>query len=401
MDRLTSAKLEQASRLVGRAGVDLWMTFVRETAEGSDPVLPLILEGGLTWPSALIVDREGRRIAIVGTFDADPLRASGDWHEVIAYDQSIREPLLDVLRRSLDHLDHAPRIGVNFSTSDSKADGLTHGMYRLLTSYLRDTPFEGTLVSAEEITSALRSQKTEEEIGRIRAAIDETERLFEEVGRMAAVGVSEREIFDTVQERIDERHLGYAWDRAGNPIVNTGPDSMIGHGIPSADIRIRPGHILHLDLGVIRNGYSSDMQRCWYVAAEGETEIPKDVTRALTAVVGAIEAGFERLRPGVPGWRVDAAAREAIQGAGYPEYRHATGHQVGRLGHDGGAILGPRWERYGNTPELPLTSNQVFTLELGVWVEGRGYLGLEEMVRITEAGAEWLTDRQLALRRLG
>src|SRR5690242_2930204 len=76
--RLTTEKLSQAQRLVAEAGVDVWVTFVRETAEGGDPVLPLILEGGLTWQSALMVTRDGRRIAILGNYDADPLKASGD-----------------------------------------------------------------------------------------------------------------------------------------------------------------------------------------------------------------------------------------------------------------------------------------------------------------------------------
>jgi Xaa-Pro aminopeptidase len=82
---------------------------------------------------------------------------------------------------------------------------------------------------------------------------------------------------------------------------------------------------------------------------------------------------------------------------GYPEYMHALGHQVGRMAHDGGGLLAPRWERYGRTPFLPVEEGQVYTLELGVMVEGRGYLGLEEMVLVTPDGVEWLTARQLDL----
>jgi Xaa-Pro aminopeptidase len=231
----------------------------------------------------------------------------------------------------------------------------------------------------------------------MRVAIDETNRIFEEVGGFARIGVSEREIYDFVQQRIDERGLGYAWDRAGDPIVNTGPDSMIGHGRPSPAIRVAPGHILHLDLGVVREAYGSDIQRCWYVPREGERGIPDDVRRALGAVNGAITAGAGALRPGVEGWTVDAAGRRQIVAAGYPEYQHSLGHQVGRLAHDGGALLGPRWERYGRTPFLKVEPDQVFTLELGVIVEGRGYLGIEEMVQVTEDGCAWLTERQLGM----
>jgi len=67
------------------------------------------------------------------------------------------------------------------------------------------------------------------------------------------------------------------------------------------------------------------------------------------------------------------------------------------VAHDGGAILGPRWDRYGRTPFMPVEEDQVYTLELGVLVPGRGYLGIEEMARVAQNGCEWLTERQLRL----
>jgi Xaa-Pro dipeptidase len=395
MIRPTSEKLEQARHLVAASGVDAWLTFVRETSDGGDPVLPLILEGGLTWASALIVTRRGERIALVGTFEVDALRATGDWDEVVGYDRSIREPLIAVLERAIPRETETPRIAINFSRDDEKADGITHGMYLQLCQHLCGTRFEGALVSADEIVTALRSRKTDDEVRRMRVAIGETVRLFGEVAGYARAGLSEREVYDFVQTRIDKRGFGYAWDRAGDPIVNTGPDSMIGHGIPSPAIRIAPGHILHLDLGVVCEGYSSDIQRCWYVPRPGERALPEDVRRGLDAVNGAISAGAAVLRPGVAGWTVDEVARRHIVERGYPEYLHSLGHQVGRLAHDGGALLGPPWERYGRMPFRLVEEGQVFTLELGVIVEGRGYLGIEEMVRVTRDGVEWLTERGL------
>ena len=170
---------------------------------------------------------------------------------------------------------------------------------------------------------------------------------------------------------------------------------MVGHGIPSSKITISPGHIFHIDVGVQKDGYCSDIQSCWYVPHSGDTAIPEDVKRATDAVVGAITAGAAALKPGVEGWQVDQAARDFVVAAGYPEYMHALGHQVGRLAHDGGGILGPRWERYGRTPYLPVEKDQVYTIELGVTVEGRGCVSIEEMVVVTDDGVDWLTSRQM------
>lgn len=396
MSELTREKLGQASGLVRESGVHVWMTFVRETGEGSDPVLPFICETGLVWISALMVGRDGRKVACVGNYDADPLIHSGDWDEVVPYVQGIREPLIEILSRWIP-LDEAPRIAVNFSEDDEKADGLTHGMYRLLCSHLAGTRFEGCLESADRIVSRLRGIKTPSEIARLRKAVAVTDTLYASIPSRLHLGRDERSLYDQIQGEIDRNGWGYGWSRAGNPIVNFGPDSMIGHGVPSSSILLEPGQLVHLDLGVIVDGYSSDIQRVWYVAHPGETELPSDLANGLAAVTGAIQAGASVLRPGVCGYEVDAAARAFLVAAGYPEYLHALGHQVGRVAHDGGTLLGPRWERYGNRPEIAVEEGEVYTLELGVTLPGRGYLGLEEMVRVGAEGVEWLSDPQTSI----
>lgn len=396
MQALIAEKLTQADRIVAESGADVWLTFVRETADGGDPVLPFLIEGALTWQSALMITSGGRRIAIIGNYDADPLRASGHWHEVVGYVHSIKEPLLQALEAACPR-DRKPRIALNFSTNDEKADGLTLGMLLLLQQYFAGTPFEDSFESAEQIVMSLRGRKTSTEVERIRRAVVETESLFGVVSREVHAGMTENEVFEYIQMRLEGRGLGYAWDRTGDPIVNSGPESMVGHGVPSTSIHISPGHIFHIDLGVMTEGYSSDVQRCWYVPNRREKKPPDDVQRALDAVIGAISAAADALKPGVEGWRVDEAARVYVVHCGYPEYMHAVGHQVGRVAHDGGGILGPQWERYGRTPLIPVEAGQVYTLELGVPVEGRGYLGIEEMVHVTDNGLEWLTERQCTM----
>ncbi|RME80805.1 MAG: M24 family metallopeptidase [Caldilineae bacterium] len=111
----------------------------------------------------------------------------------------------------------------------------------------------------------------------------------------------------------------------------------------------------------------------------------------------ALEAARAALRPGVEGQAVDAAARGVITAAGYPAYRYATGHQLGRNAHDGGGVLAPLWERYGEAPRQPVQAGQVYTLEPGVAVPGYGYLGLEEDVVVTENGAAYLGAPQETL----
>jgi Xaa-Pro aminopeptidase len=157
------------------------------------------------------------------------------------------------------------------------------------------------------------------------------------------------------------------------------------------------GELLHIDFGVSQTGYCSDLQRVWYLLDEGETEAPDDVVRAWHAVWAAMDAGAASLRPGAAGWEVDAAARESLTAAGYPEPMYALGHQLGRSAHDGGTVLAPRWDRYGAAPLGAVEEGNVFTLEYGTPVPGRGYIGLEEDVLVTAGGIEWLSTPQREL----
>jgi Xaa-Pro aminopeptidase len=171
----------------------------------------------------------------------------------------------------------------------------------------------------------------------------------------------------------------------------------VGHAAPG-DVVLERGHLLQMDLGIRQCGYCSDLQRMWYVLDEGETKAPPDVRQAFDVVYGAIKAGEAALKPGVPGWQVDEAARTYIVDNGYPEYMHALGHLVGRSAHDGATVLGPRWERYAGICELPVEVGNIFTLELHVVVPDRGMMSLEEDVLVTEDGVEYLSNPQTALR---
>eukprot|EP00913_Durusdinium_trenchii_P022852 g21456.t1 len=375
MSDLIAEKLEQVHGILNEYEIDAWMIFVRESSHGGDPVMSLVYDGSFTWQSALIVTRGGDRVAVVGKFDDGAVRSTGHWSEVIPYVQSIREPLVDTIRR-LD----PQTLALDFSVDDYSADGLTHGMFLLLHEYFAGTPYVDRFVSAAEVVGSLIGRKSPTEIERIERAIETAEGIFDSVGGFARPGKTEREVARFMLDAADRLGVNTAWSQPC-PIVNTGPHSMVGHGVPS-DLKIEPGHILHIDFGVQQEGYCSDLQRCWYVPREGETAPPEAVANAFYAVNRGITRAAELLKPGVEGWQVDAVARETLTEAGFPEYGHALGHHVGRCAHDGAGVLGPKWERYGNTPFQKAEPGNVFTLEPSIEnAGGSGCLGIEEMAK--------------------
>ena len=391
-NKILREKIEQAIDILNEFDIDLWLTFVRETSLSADPALEYIYDGDVTWQSAFLLGRDGRRTAIVGYFDAENVKALGLYENVITYHEGIGTHLLGVLA------EYAPQsVAVNYSEDDVAADGLSHGMYRLLERYLRDTPWSGTLISAAPVIGALRGRKTEAEIELIRKAVITTESVFDQVEKHVRPGMTQREIAAFIHRLIDDMGHGYAWPKPFNPIVTCGPESATGHAAPG-DVALQRGHLLHIDLGIKENGYCSDIQRMWYVLDEGESTAPPDVQRAFDVVLGAIKAGESALRCGAAGWEVDEAAREFIVDNGFPEYMHAFGHLLGRSAHDGATVLGPRWERYKGICDLQVELGNVFTMELHVVVPGRGMMSLEEDVLVTGTGVEYLSRPQTRLR---
>jgi Xaa-Pro aminopeptidase len=385
---LVREKLDQAVEILREQDVDLWLTLVRETSLTSDPCLELIAGTYSAWTGAFLVSSRGDRIAIVGRFDAPSVRALESYDEVIAYDESIRPALRSAVER------FEPRaIALNYSESDPASDGLTHGLWLVLRETLAGAPFGDRLVSAEALVNSLRGRKSSAEVARVRQAVQETEEIFAVVGAALGPGMSEVDIATVMHEEVTRRGLGYAWERDHCPAVNAGPEKEVGHSAPSG-LRTRRGELLHVDFGVCRDDYCSDLQRVWYLLEEGEADAPDDVRDAWGALWAAVDAGASALRPGVAGWEVDDAARNVLVAAGYPEPMYSLGHQLGRTAHDGGTLLGPRWDRYGTAPLGVVEEGNVFTLEFGAAVPGRGYLGLEEDVLVTADGMEWLSTPQ-------
>lgn len=384
---LQREKINQAINILDELQLDCWLTFVRETGEQPDPALKLIFDQELTWHCAFILTRTGKKIAIVARYDDDLVKQGNLYDTVITYTDSFASALVETLTRL-----NPSSIALNYSTSDVAADGLTHGMYLQLVEALKSTPFVERFTSSSPLISRLRSRKTSQELVRMRQAIQETYALFDLITRSLKAGVTEREISNLVHVEMGKRFLGSAWSYDSCPGVKFGPNTLFGHGVPD-EIEIEPGFVASVDLGVSYADYCSDLQRMWYLRKPGEQNVPKVVAKAFAAVKGAIEVGKAALKPGVQGWQVDAAAREYLVKAGYPEYQHALGHGVGRYAHDGGPILGPRWARYGETPYYLIEEGLVFTLELGVMTE-RGYVSQEDEVIVTAQGCEWFSQPQ-------
>ncbi len=386
---LQKSKCEQASELLKELEIDAWMIWVRETSQISDPVLDLISGGDVVWQTAFLFTRSGEKIAIVGNFDADGIKMQGLFNQVIPYTEGIKDELISQFERY-----DPSKIAINYSINDVAADGLTSGMHMILKDYLKGTPFNNRLISAENLIQKLRGRKSAEEVARVRKAITITEDIFKEAENFVKTGMTEIEIYNLFHQEMEKRAVTSAWNDDHNPAVDAGPTKRFGH-IGPVDNKTKHGHLLHFDFGVRYKDYCSDIQRMFFFGKENE--IPEQIQTAFDTVRDAIVAASEFIRPGALGYEVDTIARDSVKDAGYEEYQHALGHQIGRHAHDGGALLGPRWERYGDTVIQPVEVGNIFTLELYVTTENYGQVSLEEDILITRNGCEFLSNPQKKL----
>ncbi|MEE9441746.1 MAG: Xaa-Pro peptidase family protein [candidate division Zixibacteria bacterium] len=384
---IIKSKIQQVPRLLEELDIDLWMVFVRETAVTNDPVMSLVVGYEVVWPSFFLYTCSGETIAIIGSIDQADFQRSGYFTEIIPYDEGVA----DVIKETLTKL-NPKSIAINYSKDNPSADGLTHGMYHLLRDYLVGTQFIDKLISAEEICSKLRSRKSDVEIENISKAAELACQAWDNVIPQLKTGMTEKEVSDLVASEIES--LGYTISFP--TIVNTGDKTLPGHGTPT-DAVIEPGEILHIDFGVNYKGYCSDLQRLVYFKKPEESDVPDEVLKVFELIKNIILESAKMCKPGKIGLTIDSYARKVLKDNGYPEYKHALGHQLGQYVHDGGALIGPQWERYGKSPNIPLEIGNVFTLELEVTLENIGHISLEEDVVIENQGARFLSPRQTEL----
>lgn len=216
--------------------------------------------------------------------------------------------------------------------------------------------------------------KDEAEIDLIRESVKLNEQVFRAIYTDIAPGQTEIDIALALEAEMRRRG---AQGPSFQSIVATGDRSALPHAVPGP-VTIRENQPLMIDMGLVLNGYCSDMTRTFpYGHADSRyLEIHRLVRKAQLAGIGAIRAG-------ISAQKVDQAAREVIAQAGYGEYfGHALGHGVGLAVHED--------PRLSSRNRKNLRAGMVVTVEPGIYIPDWGGIRLENMVVVREDGCEIL-----------
>ncbi|MEO8328447.1 MAG: Xaa-Pro peptidase family protein [Candidatus Nanopelagicales bacterium] len=230
---------------------------------------------------------------------------------------------------------------------------------------------------ASEVLRGLRMVKSSDEIKALRQAAEAIDRVHEQIADWLQVGRTEREVGEDISEAIlAEGHV-----RVDFVIVGSGPNGASPHHELS-DRRIERSEPVVVDIGgTMPSGYCSDSTRNYCVGAP-----PDDYLAYYAPLVEAHAAAVAQVRPGVTAESVDAAARDELERAGFgKQFIHRTGHDIGLETHEDPYIV------TGNN-EL-LQPGMAFSVEPGVYLPGRHGARIEDIVVVTETGADSLNKR--------
>ena len=232
-----------------------------------------------------------------------------------------------------------------------------------------------TLVPSGEVLSELRQSKQPFEIERMVRAQRVAESALDVVLPLIRPGVSEREL---AAELIYRMLRGGAEDVSFPPIVVSGPNSALPHGVPG-DRAFASGDVITMDFGCKVDGYCSDMTRTVVLGRASD-----EVKTVYGTVLRAQLAGIDAACAGVTGRAVDEAARAVIRDAGYGDcFGHGFGHGLGLEVHEA--------PNASVRNDKPLPDGAVISAEPGIYLPGKFGVRIEDVLHLTGGGCVNLT----------
>jgi Xaa-Pro aminopeptidase len=233
-------------------------------------------------------------------------------------------------------------------------------------------------VLAGPVLRELRMRKDAAEVAELRAAGAAIDRVHARLAEFLKPGRTEAQVGADITAAI----LAEGHTEAAFVVVGSGPNGASPHHDMS-DRVIESGEVVVIDIGgPLPSGYNSDCTRTYAVGAEP----PAAVREAYAVLQDAQERAVRAVRPGVTAEQVDAAAREPIATAGMGErFLHRTGHGIGLDVHEEPYIV--------SGSNLPLEPGMAFSVEPGVYFDGEWGARIEDIVVVTDDGAERLNNR--------
>ena len=231
------------------------------------------------------------------------------------------------------------------------------------------TKYKRKLKGFDEPTLKVRAVKDSKELIALKKSADLLWKGFEHIRKKLEVGVSEIEIareFEFYVKKLGAAALSFA------PIIAFGENSALPH-YHSGIRKLKKGDVVLIDIGVILNGYASDMTRIVFFG-----KVSKRIEELFQTVKRAQKAALQKCMAGETVANLDKAARKAM-GKEEKHFVHALGHGIGLDVHEYPRIS-------SELRKVKLEEGMVITIEPGLYLPGVGGIRYEDMIVITKTG---------------
>jgi Xaa-Pro aminopeptidase len=352
------ARVRRAQELMAQEKLDALMVA---------PGTSLEYFSGVRWSGgerllAMVLTREGDPGWVAPAFEKARAQELIPFGEVRAWEEH-ESPYALVASILHDRKAAAGTVGVEEATAYAFSDGIARALPA------------ARMTSGTPVTAGCRMIKDAHELALMRRAGEITVRAWRAVFASLSEGMTQSQVGELCSAALDRQGL------RGGALVLFGPDAAFPHGTSNPK-PLRAGQVVLIDGGARLFGYSSDITRTAVFGAA-----PTDRQRQVWDLVRkAQEAAFHAARPGVEAQSVDAAARRVIEeggfGPGYKYFTHRVGHGIGMDGHEWTYLV------KGNTTKL--RPGMCFSDEPGIYIPGEMGIRHEDVMTITEAGADVL-----------
>lgn len=404
VDEITADRINNLlPQLMQRTGIDMWIVISREYNE--DPILKTMLPA--TWLSArrttMLVfyynasTKQYEKMAIARYNVGENIKANWDMQQFP--DQW--DALMNIVTTR-----NPQKIGLNFSKDFGHADGLDHTHYDWFMQKIPQT-FKSKVVSAEPLGVAWLETRTEREMQYYAQLVSMTHQIIDE-------GFSEKVITPGITTTDDVvwwfrqkiRDMGLETWFHTSVAVQRSDSNSFEHlrsfsDRPKDDV-IRPGDLLHCDIGITYLRLNTDIQQHAYMLKPGEKDAPASIVAAFAKSNRLQDILTSQFKLGATGNQIlkgalDQAKTEQITASIYT-------HPLGMHGHAAGPTIG-MWDAQGGVPgsgDYPLYYNSAYSIELNSstdipeWKKSIRIM-LEEDGYFDEKGFRYINGRQKKL----
>lgn len=321
---------------------------------------------------AILVLKNGTTAIICPALERGIVEAS-DWSgEIVTY-MDHENPWDKIVKLFLDNQIVPERIGI-------EGEHLTFNRVEHLRA-----GFAGlSIIDLTDELQTLRMIKSPDEVRIMKRAAELADMAIEAGIRSLREGVTELEVIADIEYAMKQQGVR---EMSFDTLVLFGENSADPHGVPGNN-RLKKGDFALFDLGVVWQGYCSDITR---TVVFGEAS--RKQREIYDTVLQAEEAAIEMANVGTTLGAIDIAARQVITSAGYGEYfTHRIGHGIGIEVHEHPSMAANN--------DMTAQVGMTFTVEPGIYLPGVGGVRIEDDLVMTESGPITLTSYPKTLQEI-